>query len=82
MRPGGDAAARFALEIFNRAKSNGISLAIENVQGISSHEYPTPAKRPLNSRMSCEKFHSTFGFSLPSWQKGLEDCYLERVHRL
>lgn len=45
---------------------------------IPSAEYPLPAKRPANSRLACSKFERTFGFSLPPWTQGLEEC-LDRI---
>lgn len=48
------------------------------IVGISSSEYPTPAKRPLNSRLSLEKFVLTFGVRPRPWQEALRVC-LERL---
>ena len=44
------------------------------LQAISTSEYPTPARRPMNSRMSGEKFRRQFGLSLPDWQLALKAC--------
>ena len=41
------------------------------VEAISTPEYPTPAKRPLNSAMSCAKLERAFGLRLPPWDEGL-----------
>jgi dTDP-4-dehydrorhamnose reductase len=38
---------------------------------IPSSEYPTPARRPLNSRLNCEKFAVEFGYQMPKWQDAL-----------
>jgi len=35
---------------------------------IASAEYPTPAKRPGNSRLNCEKLTTQLGFTMPPWQ--------------
>ena len=35
---------------------------------IATAEYPTPAQRPSNSRMRCEKLTSDLGFAMPTWQ--------------
>ncbi len=48
------------------------------VVGIPSAEYPTPAKRPLNSRLSLDKLKSTFGIQPRSWQSALSEC----LHKL
>ncbi|MBU6154860.1 MAG: dTDP-4-dehydrorhamnose reductase [Bdellovibrionales bacterium] len=48
------------------------------IVGISSSEYPTGAKRPLNSRLSLEKFTKAFGVRPRPWQEALRVC-LERL---
>lgn len=40
---------------------------------IPTTEYPTPALRPLNSRLDCEATHDTFGIARPFWKDGLEE---------
>jgi dTDP-4-dehydrorhamnose reductase len=47
-------------------------LVVERITPISSAEFPTPAKRPLNSVLSNEKFAHTFGFQLDDWRPGLD----------
>lgn len=44
-----------------------------DITPISSQEYPLPAKRPINSRMSCERFIKTFCW-LPTWENALRLC--------
>jgi len=39
---------------------------------IPTTEYPTPASRPLNSRLDCEVTQDTFGIARPFWRDGLE----------
>jgi dTDP-4-dehydrorhamnose reductase len=39
---------------------------------IPSSQYPVPAKRPVNSVLSCEKLAQTFGVRLPPWEKALQ----------
>jgi dTDP-4-dehydrorhamnose reductase len=41
---------------------------------ITTAEYPTPAKRPANSRLDCSKAETAFGVALPDWRLGVEDC--------
>ena len=40
---------------------------------IPTTEYPTPASRPLNSRLDCEAIEDTFGIARPFWRDGLEE---------
>jgi len=46
-------------------------MRVASVESIPSADYPTPAMRPLNSRLCCEALEARFGLSLPSWQTGL-----------
>ncbi|MDO9224612.1 MAG: dTDP-4-dehydrorhamnose reductase [Pseudomonadota bacterium] len=41
---------------------------------IPSSDYPTPAKRPLNSRLNNDKLVRVFGVSLPDWREALSLC--------
>ena len=66
--------ARFVFEI---ARTHDVDLAIQEVKGVPTTEYPTPAKRPLNSRLSNEKFKHTFGAVLPDWRVGVERAVIE-----
>lgn len=36
---------------------------------VSSSEYPTPARRPANSRLDCSRLQEVFGVSLPPWEQ-------------
>lgn len=57
--------ADFAREIFKQAK---LDVAIEE---ILTRDYPTPAKRPLNSRLDCETLLRDFAVSRPNWREDL-----------
>ena len=45
---------------------------------IPGSEYPTPARRPLNSRLDNDKLHRTFGLRLQNWQAALALCMNEK----
>ncbi|MDC7676508.1 dTDP-4-dehydrorhamnose reductase [Asticcacaulis machinosus] len=64
--------AEFATVIFDEAHRRGRKLV--HVNSISSTEYPTPAKRPKNSRLSGEKLFKTYSVRLAPWQTSLEEC--------
>jgi dTDP-4-dehydrorhamnose reductase len=38
---------------------------------IPTEAYPTPARRPRNSRLNCDKFAGQFGFRMPQWEDAL-----------
>ena len=61
----------FAGEIFRLARANGLALAVRDVQQVPTSDYPTPAQRPLNSRLDCDKFARTFAAKLATWQECL-----------
>jgi dTDP-4-dehydrorhamnose reductase len=61
----------FAEEIFRVARLYGVDLAVKNVEGCPSSDYPTPAKRPQNSRLSLTRIEESFGFQPPRWQDAL-----------
>ncbi|MEC8902512.1 MAG: sugar nucleotide-binding protein, partial [Pseudomonadota bacterium] len=63
----------FAQAIFQHARACDVALAVqpEKVVGIETQHYPTPAKRPLNSRLSVGKLEDALGVTLPSWQQQL-----------
>jgi len=49
-----------------------IQVQPEAIKPITTADYPTPAKRPANSRFDTRKFRDTFGLELPHWQTGLD----------
>lgn len=47
------------------------------VRDIRSADYPTPAQRPLNSRLDCRATETDFGIARPDWRAGLADIIRE-----
>jgi dTDP-4-dehydrorhamnose reductase len=62
--------AEFASAIFESAKL----AEPPHVVPITTDQYPTPAQRPRNSRLSNEKLLRTFGIRLPQWREALAQC--------
>lgn len=60
----------FAEEIFQRLRGE-FPMTIKKIIPISSKDYATPAKRPLNSRLDCSKFGLIFGIKPEEWRDGL-----------
>lgn len=55
-----------------RAAGKNIKVAADNIRPINTAQYPTPAKRPQNSRLSTERLQKTFSLRLPPWQEGVQ----------
>ena len=73
----------FAQEIFHLAQENGEQLAMgpENAHPIPTSDYPTPAPRPLNSRIDVSKLEQTLGIWLPDWQSQLNQTLSEYLEQ-
>jgi dTDP-4-dehydrorhamnose reductase len=56
-----------------RARIMGLSLQAspETIEPITTADYPTPAKRPANSRLATTKLRSNFKVTLPDWTAGV-----------
>ena len=61
--------AQFIFSIAQREM--GTKLLIKQVNPIPTSAYPTPAKRPLNSRLNTQKLQNKFQLYLPHWQQGV-----------
>lgn len=64
----------YAHFVLDYARQSGMTLKVSKqaVAAIPTSHYPTPAQRPLNSRLNTEKLKSAFDLRLPSWQTGVE----------
>lgn len=58
--------ADFAKQIFAFSAENGGKSVVVN--DITTAQYPTPARRPVNSRLDCSKLEEIYGIRLPNWQ--------------
>lgn len=67
----------YAALVIEQARLRGIPLSVQKIIPIAAREYPTPAQRPLNSRLDCQKLKSTFRLNLPGWQAGLNRMLME-----
>src|SRR5579883_420341 len=64
--------AGFAKAIFGASAALGGPAAA--VKEISTAEYPTPARRPANSRLDCSKLLALHGLALPDWRAPIAQC--------
>ncbi|MCS4496625.1 MULTISPECIES: dTDP-4-dehydrorhamnose reductase [Pantoea] len=60
--------AEFVIEY---VRNKGLPLRVSSVNGVETTAFPTPAKRPHNSRLNTEKLRDTFAITLPEWQQGV-----------
>lgn len=67
----------YAALIFAEAREAGIELALTKLNPVATESFPTPAKRPHNSRLNTEKFQRTFGLVLPHWEQGVKRMLAE-----
>jgi len=49
-----------------------VKLAVQAIEAIRTEDYPLPAPRPRNSRLSTAKLQRYFGLHLPTWQSGID----------
>lgn len=64
---------RFAMEIFAKAKEQDVLNKDILVNGITSEQYPTSAKRPANSKLDCRKIEKSFGIKPSYWKVALNN---------
>jgi len=72
--------ARFVLE---QAQAAGAELKVTPamVGAIATEAYPTPAKRPNNSRLNTQKLQNAFSLRLPEWQAGVARMLIETLEK-
>ncbi|MFZ2162788.1 MAG: dTDP-4-dehydrorhamnose reductase [Sideroxyarcus sp.] len=70
---------QYAEEIVQLARKYDSALASKplSIKGIATHEYPVPAKRPVNSVLANDKIRDAFGIVLPAWQDSVAECVRE-----
>jgi dTDP-4-dehydrorhamnose reductase len=62
--------ARFVLA-YAQARDRTLKAGPEQVDRVPTSGFPTPARRPNNSRLDCTKLQTTFRLHLPTWQQGV-----------
>lgn len=61
----------FAQTIFDKAVEQKVFNKAPIVNGIKTEDYPTPAKRPANSKLNTQKITETFDIQASDWQGAL-----------
>ena len=64
----------YACHVIERARASGrpIRVPAANIQSICTKDYPTPARRPANSKLDNSKLRDTFNFNMPHWHDGVD----------
>ena len=71
----------YACHVIDLAKSYDEELAVTAVNPIDTTAYPTPARRPLNSRLNTQKLRDNFSLHLPDWQSGVNRMLREVLNK-
>jgi dTDP-4-dehydrorhamnose reductase len=73
----------YASFVIEWARRHGvpIKVAVDAIKAIPTSAYPTPAARPLNSRLDTHKLQAAFGLTLPHWELGVERMLTEVLSR-
>lgn len=54
-----------------------LGLKVTDIAPVPTSAFPTPAQRPLNSRLNTDKLQQAFGLVLPPWQQGVDRMLTE-----
>ncbi|PZO17853.1 MAG: dTDP-4-dehydrorhamnose reductase [Burkholderiales bacterium] len=68
--------ARFVLDTA-RALKPDMAIKAQEVAPVHTSAFPTPARRPLNSRLDTTRLRQTFGLTMPDWQHGVRRMLAE-----
>ena len=68
--------AKFVIEQAQKIKPE-LQIKATDIAPVPTSAFPTPAKRPNNSRLNTAKLQSTFGLTLPHWQHGVQRMLTE-----
>jgi dTDP-4-dehydrorhamnose reductase len=71
----------YASHVIAFAQANGEQLAVTAINPIDTTAYPTPARRPLNSRLNTQKLRDNFSLHLPDWQSGVTRMLREVLNK-
>ena len=69
--------ARYVLQQAQSLKPS-LKYTVKEVAAVATTEFPTPAARPLNSRLNCSQLENMLQLKLPAWQTGV-DAMLAKI---
>lgn len=73
----------YARHVIGRARAAGlpVKVAEDAIAAVPTSEFPTPARRPANSRLDTAKLRSAFGLHLPDWRVGVDRMLTEILEK-
>ncbi len=71
----------YASFVIDFARAHGEEFAVSSINPIPTSAYPTPARRPLNSRLDTRKLRDAFSLYLPDWQSGVTRMLREILNK-
>jgi len=69
----------YAKHVIDLARQRGEALKVTTIDPVPTSAFPTPAKRPSNSRMTTAKIRQAFGITLPDWRAGVDRMLTETL---
>ncbi|WP_455916095.1 dTDP-4-dehydrorhamnose reductase [Pantoea agglomerans] len=69
----------YASFVITTGREKGLELKVNKINPVATSAFPTPAKRPANSRLDTTKFQQSFGLTLPDWHDGVERMLTEII---
>ena len=67
----------FATEAVRIERERRSDARLAEIDAITTADYPTPAKRPANSRLNCVKLAERFGWRMMDWRESLREVMAE-----
>jgi len=69
----------YAKHVLTKAQQANAAITIKatKIDPVATSAFPTPARRPRNSRLNTGKLQQTFGLTLPAWQTGVDRMLVE-----
>ncbi|WP_029526185.1 dTDP-4-dehydrorhamnose reductase [Polaromonas glacialis] len=70
---------RYAKHVIAQAQHTqpAMKIVASEIAAVPTSAFPTPAQRPHNSRLDCNRLQSVFGLTLPAWQQGVDRMLAE-----
>ena len=66
---------------FARAAGVPLKVGAGAIEAVPTTAFPTPARRPANSRLATQKLRERFGLVLPDWRAGVDRMLIEVLGR-